>query len=169
MSIKNLAIIAIALMLSLQSYSQAMKEYSGNGLTISYPDTWENMAYPNTVFLFIRPLEEQGQKFRENVNLIISDSKGLTLDEYAALTKLQFPKQLKNFEIVATNNKTIGGKPCKEIVYTHSHSDLQIEVAYYLFIIKGKAYEFTCSTLQSCYNTYYPLFSKIMNSLKFNN
>jgi hypothetical protein len=47
------------------------------------------MAYPNTVFLLIRPLEEQGQELRENVNLIISDSKGLTLDEYAALTKLQ--------------------------------------------------------------------------------
>lgn len=159
----------MALMLSLQSYSQAMKEYSGNGLTISYPDTWENMTYPNTVFLLIRPLEEQGQKFRENVNLIISDSKGLTLDEYTALTKLQFPKQLKNFEIIATNSKTIDGRPCKEIVYTHNHSDLQIEVAYYLFIIKGKAYEFTCSTLQSNYNTYYPLFSKIMSSLKFNN
>jgi len=156
-------------MLSLQSYSQAMKEYSGNGLTISYPDTWENMAYPNTVFLLIRPLEEQGQKFRENVNLIISDSKGLTLDEYAALTKLQFPRQLKDFEIIATNSKTIDGKPCKEIIYTHNYGDLEIEAAYYLFIIKGKSYEFTCSTLRSSYNTYYSLFSEMMNNLKFDN
>jgi hypothetical protein len=169
MSIKNIVIIAMALMQSLQSYSQAMKEYSGNGLTISYPDTWENMTYPNTVFLLIRPLEEQGQKFRENVNLIISDSKGLTLDEYAALTKLQFPKHLTNFEIVATNNKIIGGKSCKELVYRHDHNDLQLKVVYYLFIINDKAYEFTCSTLQSNYNYYYPVFSNMMNSLVFNN
>lgn len=159
----------MALLLPIQSYSQTMKEYSGNGLTISYPDTWENMAYPNTAFLFIRPLEEQGQKFRENVNLIISDSKGLTLDEYTALTKLQFPRQLKNFEIITTNSKMIDGKLCKEIVYAHNYSGLHIEAAYYLFIIKDKAYEFTCSTLQSNYSTYYPLFSKIMSSLKFDN
>uniref|UniRef100_A0A0N4ZHB6 Lipoprotein n=1 Tax=Parastrongyloides trichosuri TaxID=131310 RepID=A0A0N4ZHB6_PARTI len=108
-------VIAMTLMLSLQSYSQSMKDYSDKDLTISYPETWENMTYPKTVFLLIRPVEEQGQKFRENVNLIISESKGLTLDEYGALAKLQLQKHLKNVEIITTNNKTIGGNPWESL------------------------------------------------------
>jgi hypothetical protein len=168
MKIKISLLLLVCVLINLQLFSQTMKQYKDSELQISYPASWQIIEYPNVAFLFIRPLEEKGQKFRENVNLIISDSKGLNLEAYTAINKKQLQAQLINYKHISTSNKIIDNKTFKEIIYKHTSNDLQLQVVYYYVIINNKVYEFTFSTLQSSYENYYPVFTKIISSLRFN-
>ena len=162
-------IIIFSILYSLQTYAQEMNQYKGDGLTMSYPANWESMSHPRTKFVFLRPLEEEGQMFRENIILIVSDNKGLTLDEYVGFCKVQLNKQLSNYKLFSTNKITIEGNTYSELIYQHSSDSTDYQVLLCVFIIDGKAYEFTCSALKDTFNKFMPLFNKMINSLNFSN
>lgn len=146
--------------------SQEMKTYTDNqaGLSINYPSTWEYQANPRTVFILIRPLEKQGQVFRENVNLIINDDQDLTLQEFTGVAKMQLRKQLQGYKELSTETVELGGKQYAKIIYQHNTNNLPLKVAYYILLHNGKAYNLTCSSTQANFEKYLPVFEKMVSS-----
>ncbi|GIV28845.1 MAG: hypothetical protein KatS3mg027_2659 [Bacteroidia bacterium] len=147
--------------------TQEMKTYTDNetGVSINYPSTWEYRENPRTVFILIRPLEKEGQVFRENVNLIINDDQDLTLQEYTGVAKMQLRKQLQGYKELSTETVELGGKQYTRIIYQHSINNLSLQVAYYILLQNGKAYNLTCSSTQIDFEKYLPVFEKMVSSL----
>ena len=153
------------------SQAQEMKTYTDNTTktSINYPINWEYQANPATVFILIRPLEKQGQTFRENVNLIINDGQGLVLQEYVGAAKVQLRKSLSNYKALSTDYLEFGGRKYARIIYTHSAQNLSLQVAYYLTLDNNQSYNLTYSSIQQNFKEYLPVFEKMMSSFKLKN
>jgi hypothetical protein len=146
--------------------AQEMKTFTDD-LTkthINYPSNWDFIENPATVFILMRPIEEQGQIFRENVNLIINESQGLTLAEYLKAAQKQLATQLPNYKELEVSYVEFGGKKYARIIYQHNSNNLPLQVAYYLLIHKKKVYNLTCSSVQDSFDKYLPLFQEMMIS-----
>lgn len=159
-------LILIMSLIVLTSQAQEMKTYTDEAskTSIQYPSNWEYQANPATSFILIRPLEKEGQIFRENVNLIINDGQGLELKEYVGAAKMQLKSQLPNYKVVSTDYIELGGKKYAQIIYQHDAQNLPLQVAYYILLHKGKSYNLTCSTTRDNFETYLPIFKKMVSS-----
>lgn len=148
------------------SQAQEMKTYTDEDskTCLQYPSNWEYQANPVTSFILIRPLEKEGQIFRENINLIINDSQGLELKEYVGVVKIQLKSLLPNFKALSTEYIELGGKKYAQIIYQHDAQNLPLQVAYYILLHKGKSYNLTCSTTRDNFETYLPIFKKMVSS-----
>lgn len=162
--------ITLLIIANINLHSQEMKTYIDKtyNFNIQYPDTWKELDNPSTVCLFIRPLEKEGQLFRENINLIIDKSQGFELKEYVGATKMQFQTQLKDYNHVSTDYIKFSDIEFGQVIYQHNLSSLSLQGVYYVCIIKGKAYNFTCSTTQQNFKKYYPLFEEMIKSFSLN-
>lgn len=156
-------IFSSAFGITYQSYTD-----SKHGISIKYPSTWEFVENPKTIFMFIRPIEREGQVFRENVNLIISSSQGLSLPKYAEAANKQLNVHLKEYKELGTQKVILGDKEFIKVVYEHSIEDLRLKVDYYIHIHKGKVYQFTCSAYINEYANYAPVFEEIVRSVQIN-
>ncbi len=165
---RSLVLTVILLLNSIFIYSQEMKtlRLEDKKISIQYPDTWETMENPNTVFILIRPLEKQNQIFRENVNLIVDDAKGLGIQEYTGFMKKQLNNQLPGYKELSSNFLKINNKDYVRIIYRHNTNNLPLQVANYTFIYKEKAYQLTCSSTQSKFEDYLPIFEKMISSFR---
>jgi hypothetical protein len=69
-------LILLFLLSSMKIQAQEMKMHidKATQTSIEYLSNWEYQANPLTILILIRPVEEIGQIFRENVNLVISDA-----------------------------------------------------------------------------------------------
>ena len=69
----------------------ALIKYKKANYSISYPDTWsiDTSKQMGTELIIFSPLENESDKFRENVNVIIQDLKGqsIGLDDYAKISE----------------------------------------------------------------------------------
>jgi hypothetical protein len=78
-------------MLSSQNKSETFKVFTGNDFSIQYPSGWEinTEGQMATSLVLLAPLESAQDKFKENVNLIIQDLCGYTIDlaSYAAISE----------------------------------------------------------------------------------
>ena len=146
----------------LGSQAQEMKVYSdeANEISIKYPSSWEYQANPATIFILIRPVEEQGQIFRENINLIIDDDQNLNLQEYVGAGKIKMRNMLSGYVELSTKYFELGGRKYARIIFQHNTQDLPLQVAYYLTLHKGKSYNLTCSSTHQNFETYLPIFQK---------
>lgn len=146
--------------------AQEMQTYKNNdkGFSIKYPSTWEYNASERTEFILIRPLEKQDQVFRENVNLIISDSQNLNLKEFTGVTKSQLKGQIRGYKELSTDYLELGGKKVARIIFQHNTYDLPLQAAYYIYLHNGKSYKITCTSTRKNFDEYKPIFQKIISS-----
>jgi hypothetical protein len=150
------------------------KDYTDEvlGFSIQYPGNWEYLANPRTAFIFIRPIESQGQMFRENVNLVLSSLEGpsledYSLEDYSKNFKQRMTKYLQGYKEISTSIITINYMQYVKLVYTHTFNGLPLKVELYMLIKDNKAYSFTCSALETNYDSFSPVFYKIIKSFKF--
>ena len=164
----RMILISILLVLNLLVGAQEMKTFrlDNKKISIEYPTAWEYLENTNTVFILIRPLEELGQAFRENVNLIIDNAQGLPLAEYVRLSKAQLSQQLDGFKEVSKEEVKVNEKECVRLIYKHTASNLYLQAACYFIPYKGKVYQLTCSSTQSKFSTYLTTFEKMINSFE---
>ena len=164
----GLIIVVIAFSTILKAQDMAFKTHTdaGAGVSIDYPHTWEFMENPQTVFILIRPLEEPGQQFRENVNLVVGPSQKLTLKEYTEQAKGQMEMYLSGFMIKSTDYEKINGREYAKIVYWHTTNNLPLQVVYYITLKNDKAYNLTFSAIVKSFDKYEPVFNNIVQSFK---
>lgn len=160
---KLILILSLTIMVS---QAQDMKTHTDEGskTSIKIPSNWVYQANPATSFILIRPLEKEGQVFRENINLIINNNQDFELKEYVGAAKMQLKRQLLNFKVISTDYLELGDKMYAQIIYLHVAQNLPLQVVYYITLDKGKAYNLTCTTTRDNFEIFLPIFKKMVSS-----
>ncbi len=144
-----------------KTYTDAKEKVS-----ISYPATWEKKDVANTVFFFMAPFLHEGQRFRENVNLVTGDAENLLLEDYLVDARKKLPESVEGFKELRSKYIKISGQDCAHMVYRFTHKDLVFNADYYLIVKGGKAYSLTCAALEADFDKFVPVFEKIAKSFK---
>jgi len=137
-------------------------------VSVKYPDNWRPHLNPQTVFMFMRPVEENGQKFRENINLVIGDAQDLALVEYLVDGRVKMKDQMPGFKELKSQFVKINGIDFVRMIYTFTNSGLVIKSVLFLAVDNGRAYSLTCTAIDSTFDRFYPLFEKMGESFKIN-
>ena len=164
----SLFILSFAYITNAQTKNIVYKKHtdSQNGVSINYPENWIKKEIKESAFFFMRPREEAGQKFMENVNLIIDPPDDLSLKEYAISAKIKMEDQMVDFKEVKSEYITMNGREYFKLIYTFTFNKLKMHDAYYITMDKGQAYNLICSATESTFGRFYPVFETMAKSFK---
>jgi hypothetical protein len=145
------------------------KLIEGADYTIQYPETWElnESGQMGTKFILFSKQVSPQDKFRENVNLIVQDLSGqsINLDKYVEISE----EQIRTF---LTNGKLIESKRLKEsenefhkMIYTGDQGIYKLKFEQYYLIKNNNAYVLTLTCETEQFDSYREIGENILNSL----
>lgn len=135
-------------------------------VSIKYPATWEKHPYSTSVFMFMRPVEEKGQKMRENINLTVGDAQDLYLIEYLIDARKKMKEQVEGFKEINSEYIKINKLDFVRMIYQFTNKNLVIKSVLYLAVENGKAYSLNCTALDTTFDRFYPLFETMAKSFR---
>jgi hypothetical protein len=147
------------------------KQLDKPNYSIQYPGDWEleQSGTMGSVFAILAPLESKEDKFRENVNLVVEDLKGqsIDLDRYAELAKGQLKSTMTNFNLVESKKNTNGTREYFKVIFTWNYEKFQLKVEQYYWVVDGKAYVLTFTSEQAKFANFSETGEKILNTFTF--
>jgi hypothetical protein len=175
----GLTVLILSILLSSQAISKNskvgfQKEWKSiieNGYTIQYPDNWDldKSGQNGTSFLILSKLTSTGDKFRENVNLLIQDlsGKNITLDKYVEISEGQVKSMIKNGKILESKRLNSNKHEFHKMIYTGEQGMYSFKFEQYYWIKDNKVYilTFTCELNQ--FDSFKETGERILNSFKF--
>ena len=144
-----------------KSYSDAKEKVS-----IKYPSTWTKIPYSEAVFKFARPVEERGQRLRENMILVVGPAQDLALIEYLEDARKKYKESIPDFRELKSQFIKINGIDFVRMVYQFPNSGLMIKSVLYLAVHNDKAYSLNFNALNNTFDKYYPAFETMAKSFK---
>ena len=125
-------------------------EYSKKNYVIEYPSTWKMDTSKSfgTEFTLFSPKENKEDKFSENINLIIQDlaGKSIDLDKYAQLSEEQIrtnAKDLKGLNKIKTRSEP---NEFYKFTFEMTYGAFILNTEQYYFVKDEKAYVITFSS-----------------------
>jgi hypothetical protein len=144
------------------------KTHTENGFQIQYPSEWElSLAKQmGSSFILFSPLENKEDLFRENVNLIIQDVKGMNIDleKYAQISESQIKRMMTNSQILESKVLEKNGRSLYHLVYTADMGVYHLKFMQNYFIQNEKAYVLTFTADQKTYDRYIKVGEEILNT-----
>ncbi len=135
-------------------------------ISIKYPATWEQMPHPTSVFKLMRPVEENGQRMRENINLVVGPAQDLALIEYLEDARKKYKEGFDGFKELKSEFIKINGIDFVRMVYVFTNSKQAIKCVLYLAVNNDKAYSLNCTALEGTFDRFYPLFETMAKSFR---
>lgn len=152
------------------SDSEDWKTVKEKSFTINYPATWnlDQSGQMGTSLMLFSPVESEQDKFRENVNVIIQDLKGMDidLDKYTKISEDQVKNLITNSKIVESNRIKNGNSEYHKIIYTGEQGLFKLTFEQYYLIKKDKAYILTFTSEQDKYEDFKETGEEILNSFQ---
>tara|TARA_R110002073_G_scaffold53840_4_gene138827 strand:+ start:38327 stop:38833 length:507 start_codon:yes stop_codon:yes gene_type:complete len=165
---KRIIVVMIMLFLTFNIKSQSKKEvYKKDNYSIEYNNDWELdlSGQMNSSFILFSKIEPN-DTFRENVNLLIQDLKGLnmTMESYVDLSESQIKTMIPNSKLI--ESKVVDSY--YSMVWSGVVGGTELKFKQYFFVKEKeeKAYVLTLTTLPNTYDKYVEVGSKILNSFK---
>jgi hypothetical protein len=95
---------------------------TANNITVKYPGDWTlKTSNPKVVFVLTSPLENNDDKFRENINLIVRSlpggGEGVTLKDISDAVESKIPQAVDNFKLQYSKTVKWQGADAKEVSY----------------------------------------------------
>ena len=117
------------------------------------------------LFIF-SPLENETDKFRENVNILIQDLRGqnIDLEKYKQISDKQFKQLGENVQIFESTVTTFNGKPCYKASYRLTQGGFKLKIAAICYIKNDKAYLVTFGSEFDKYEQYKKIGEDILAS-----
>jgi hypothetical protein len=158
------------------------KKFDRANYSIRYPTDWNleqkqdktpgtAMLYPFTI---LSPIESSTDKFRENVNLVVEQLKGRTidgvdgqnidLDKYAELSTNQLKLEMSNFQIVETKKIENSRRKYYKTIFTWDYEAFKLKVEQYYWVANGKAYVLTFTSERDKFPKFRKTGEKILNT-----
>ena len=135
---------------------------------IRYPSDWdldESGTMGTSFILFAKP-EDEDDKFRENVNLLIQDVAGynMDLDKYVTITEQQINTVVEGGEIILSERISEENNSYQKMIYSGMQGPFSLQFEQYFWIIGEKAIivTLTCETDQ--FEKYRVIGEQILNS-----
>jgi len=138
--------------------------------SVQYPGSWTidtSKRLGADVFIFSQK-DADTDKFRENVNVMIQDLKGLniTLDKYVDISEEQIRTILTNASIIESKRMNPGSKEYHKLIFTGQQGVYNIETQQFYFLVNEKAFVITLTTEQNQYDKYKESGEAILRSFK---
>ncbi|MFY0630117.1 MAG: hypothetical protein JXR05_07025 [Flavobacteriaceae bacterium] len=168
---KRIAFILLVL-LTLNLHSQTKKEvYKKDNYSIEYPTDWkfDNSGFRGTSFTITSSVSTEGDKFGENINMIIQDltAYDLDLDEYVLLSKNQFSTGVPGSKFIKDERSKNKDYEYHTIVVEADMNNFSLKMKQVYIIKNKKAYVLTFTAEKSQYENYIKVGDEILNSFKF--
>ena len=153
---------------SLFGQSEEWKSLEGESYSILYPSDWEldQSGLMNTKFIVFAPQSANTDKFKENVNLISQDLKGMnvTLDQYVELSVQQIKLMIPKCKILETETVKTDDIEFHKILYTGDQGQFNLTFRQYLFLQNETAFVITFTSEQSQFENYKEIGEKVLES-----
>jgi hypothetical protein len=147
------------------------KKFTSANYTIDYPANWElnENATTGASFFLFSPLESGQDLFKENVNLLIQDLTGQSIDlnKYTEITENQVKTMLSNSTLIESKRMKNGSQEYQRMIYKGDESGKHLEFEQYFWVIGTKAYVLTLTCEQTQFEAYKATGEKILNSFQF--
>jgi hypothetical protein len=117
------------------------------------------------LYLF-SPLEDETDKFRENVNVTIQNLVGqnINLDKYKQITENQLNTMVTDCKVFESTILKSSEKDLYKVVYAMTQGKFRLKITSFCYIKNEKAYLTTFSSELSKYEQFRDVAEKILNS-----
>ena len=152
------------------------KILSKENYTIKHPPSWEvnTSGEDRTSFILFSPLVSKSEKFRTNINLIIQDLEGITIDsrtinlkEYTerSIVEIKNKNTKSGGKIISSDLINVNGISHQKVIYTGvSKEGLKLQYEQYYWVEKNKAYVLTLTCQEYKFIDYQATGEKIFDS-----
>ena len=151
-----------------ENYTEDWEYLKATEYEISYPPAWQLDQSKNTgtAFILFGRSAIEG-KFRENINLLVQDLRGLNLNlnEYVALSEQQIETMVVDSKLIESKREK-GSNERHQIVYEGVHGPFKLKWKQYYWVVHDKAYVLTFTGTQDTYDDFIKTADKILDSFK---
>ena len=138
--------------------------------SLQYPSTWstDTSKQLGTDLFIFSPKEPDTDKFRENVNVMVQDLKGLniTLDKYIEISEGQIKTLLTDASIIESKRLIQGNKEYHKLIFTGKQGIFKLKSEQYCFLVNEKAFVITLTIEENQYDKYIKNGEAILKSFK---
>jgi len=147
------------------------KTYSVLGLgafTIAYPKKWEVMERPNAQVSAIMIEPENGDKFRNNLNIIVTLRGEDLSSAFTDNSERQMRQVFPDYKILSKEMTKLRGKKCLELLTSCTMQGYPVIQNQYIFKKGNIAYIISFTISKDRYNQEKNTIKDIINSITFN-
>lgn len=146
------------------------KTLTTNEYSIDYPANWDldkSGQMGTSFFLFSKQSSPQ-DRFRENVNLMVQNLKGMhiDLDKYVEISENQIKSMIQNSNLILSKRLTANGNSFHQVAYTGDQGSFKLKFEQYYWVINEKAYVLTLTCEASQFDAYSEIGEKILSSFR---
>jgi len=138
--------------------------------TIRHPKNWtiDTTNLMGADLFIISQKESDSDKFRENVNVMVQDLKGLNigLEKYVDISKEQIKSLLTNANIIESTRLHRGNYEFYKLIFSGVQGIFTLQTEQYYFLANEKAFVVTLTTEQTKYNSYEKIGEMILQSFE---
>ena len=153
-----------------QTNNITLKTHADKEFSIKYPSNWElnSEGKMTTSFILFAPLESAQDKFKENINLIIQDLSGYTidLDAYTAISEQQLKNAVTNFKPIESKQIKNEKDSYHHIIYEGEQAGFKLYFQQQYRVKNNKAYVLTYTAEQQSVKRFSDVATKILNSFQ---
>jgi PsbP. len=158
------------------SFSQADKSsqvtsFVKRDYQIEYPKSWtlDTSGLAGSELFVLSPVENDSDKFKENVSLIIQNLAGqsIGLDKYKEISEKQIASLGTDIKLLESSKVKKSKGDFYRISYIMSQANFKLIIASYCYIKGEKAYLITFTSEVDKYEQYKTIGDKILDSFQF--
>ncbi|MGQ0739941.1 MAG: PsbP-related protein [Bacteroidota bacterium] len=141
--------------------------------SVRYPADWEfKQKNTNTRFFVTSYTENDGDKFRENINCIVRvlDEKGFTIKTAENAIKKSLSEKLQDYALLRSGYLTWNNSEALELEYTCTQTASAVSYSIHMLqriaVVKGNLFTLTYTAEQKSYSRYIDTVKKVLASLR---
>lgn len=152
------------------AFSQTEKiKYAKGNYTVHYPKSWilDTSKLMGTEFFIFSPLENESDKFRENISFVIQNLVGrnIDLEMYKKITDEQISKLATDGKIYESTVLKSDSNKYYKVTYGMTQGQFKLKITSLCRINNEKAYLLTFTSELTKYEQYEAIAEEIINSL----
>jgi hypothetical protein len=137
---------------------------------IQYPEDWEpdSSGQMGTEFILFSRKSTVQDQFRENVNFMLQDLKGLDIDlkKFADISEMQIHTMVMNGKIIESKLLGRGTTQCYKMIYTGDMGGNNLKFEQFYWVRNGKAWILTLTCEATQFDQYKQIGEKILKSFR---
>ena len=142
--------------------------FTADDYSIQYPKDWElnENGQMGTSFILFSALENDEDQFRENVNLIVQDLQGrsVDLDAFTEISEEQVKSMMTNCTLYESKRIKKGSQEYHKLIYSADQGAFSLKFEQRYWIENDKAYILTLTCEKTKFSSFQEVGEKILNS-----
>lgn len=140
-----------------------------HNFSIQYPIHWKVIeGFMGSVVVFGSPPESPGDKFSENINIVVENLTAhpdMTLAKYEESGLAQLTSIMTDFKLLERRSLTISGVPAKQTIFTCRQGVFQLKLMQTYLLADNKAWVITFAAEEATYREYEKVAKTVINSV----